>query len=287
MIRSFSDKVFDAMNSFLLVIVGLITLFPIYYVVCVSFTGQQESLKGGLILFPRAFTFENYHYILSMPSFYKATGISAFLAIVGTLLSLIVTSMLAYSLSRKSMAGRKAILIMVLFTMLFNPGMIPPYMLIRNMGLIDSIWALILPALSSGWNVFLLKSFFESIPESLEEAAIIDGCNQFGVWWKIILPLSLPAMATFGLFFAVAYWNTFFSALLYINDSNKWPLQLVLRAMFVNNSANDIYVSGIVVYNPEVLKMAAVVVTILPIIMVYPFLQKHFAKGVMVGSVKE
>lgn len=286
MIRNFSDKLFDAVNSFLLIIVGLITLFPIYYVVSVSFTSQKESLKGGLILFPKDFTFENYHYILSMPSFYKATGISAFLAIAGTFLSLVVTSMLAYAISRKNMAGRKAILLMVLFTMLFNPGMIPPYMLVRSLGLIDSIWALILPALSSGWNVFLLKSFFESIPESLEEAAIIDGCSQFGVWWKIILPLSLPAMATFGLFFAVAYWNTFFSALLYINDSNKWPLQLVLRAMFVNNSANDTYVSGIVVYNPEVLKMAAVIVTILPIIMVYPFLQKHFAKGVMVGSVK-
>lgn len=286
MIGSRSDKIFDTFNYFILTIIALVTMFPIYYVLCVSLTSQAEYLKGGLILFPRGITLENYIYMLSGSLFPRAAGVSAYLATFGTALSLIVTSMLAYTLSRKRMMGRQTLVILILFTTLFNPGMIPPYLLIRNLGLIDSLWALILPALSSGWNVFLMKSFFENIPESLEEAAIIDGCSDFQVWIRIILPLSLPAMATFGLFFAVAYWNIFFSALLYINNSKLWPLQMVLRQMLVDSSTNTSASAENVVINPEVFKMSAVIITIVPIMMVYPFLQKHFAKGVMLGSVK-
>jgi putative aldouronate transport system permease protein len=286
MIRGKSDRIFDTVNYILLTVIALVTLFPVYYVVCISFTEQGEYLKGGLILFPRGFTLENYAYLLSSSRFPRAASVSSYLAIVGTSLSLIITSMLAYSLSRKRMMGRKPLTILILFTTLFNPGMIPPYLLIRNLGLIDSLWALILPMLSSGWNVFLMRSFFENIPESLEEAAIIDGCDDFGVWWKIILPLSLPALATFGLFFAVAYWNIFFSALLYLNNAKLWPLQMVLRQLLVESSTSAVDSGENIVINPEVFKMAAVVITITPIMMVYPFLQKHFAKGVMLGSVK-
>lgn len=286
MIRGRNDKIFDNINYAVLTILALLTLFPVYYVLCISLTNQTEYLKGGLILFPRGFTFENYIYLLSSQRFPRAAGVSLYLASFGTVLSLIVTSMLAYSLSRKRLMGRKAFIILILFTTLFNPGMIPPYLLVRNLGLIDSLWAIILTMLSSGWNVFLLKSFFENVPESLEEAAIIDGCDDFRVWWNIILPLSLPALATFGLFFAVAYWNVFFSALLYLNDAKLWPLQMVLRQMLVESNANAGDSAENIVINPEVFKMAAVIITITPIMMVYPFLQKHFAKGVMLGSVK-
>jgi putative aldouronate transport system permease protein len=286
MIRSTTDKTFDAIVYILLTLVAIVTLFPVYYVAVISFTDQNEYLKGGLILFPKGFTWDNYVYLLSSSLFPRAASVSAYLATFGTVLSLIVTSMLAYALSRKRFMAGKAFLIMILFTTLFQPGLIPPYLLIRNLGLMDSLWALILPALSSGWNVFLMKSFFENIPDSLEEAAIIDGCSDFQVFRKIILPLSLPALATFGLFFAVAYWNVFFSALLYINNPKIWPLQLVLRQMLVESSTNTESSADVVMLNPEVFKMAAVVITIVPIMMVYPFLQKHFAKGVMLGSVK-
>lgn len=287
--ETFAEKIFDRVNILLLLLLSLVMIFPLYYVLSVSFTDPKEYLKGGLILYPHGFTLENYKYLLSTPLFIRSIGISTYLAIAGTSLSLIVTSAFAYTLSRKRFLGRKVILILILITILFHPGIIPNYLLIRDLGLMNSLWALILPALSSGWNVFLLKSFFDNIPASLEEAAVIDGCNDLHVWWRIILPLSLPALATFGLFFAVAYWNVFFNAVLYINDFKKWPLQLVLRQMLIesNTSAGggNVLEEGQII-NPQSIKMAAVIIAALPM-MVYPFLQKHFTKGVMVGSVKE
>jgi putative aldouronate transport system permease protein len=288
--KTFSEKIFEGTNVFLLALLSMVMIFPIYYVFCVSFTDPAVYLKGGLILFPKAFTLENYRYLLSTSLFPRSIGISTYLAVVGTALSLAVTSALAYVLSRKRLLGRKTILTMILFSTLFHPGLIPNYLLVRDLGLINSLWALILPALSSGWNVFLMKSFFDSIPASLEEAAVIDGCNDVAVWWRIILPLSLPALATFFLFFAVAYWNVFFNAVLYINDFRKWPLQLVLRQMLIESSTTagggNVLQEGQII-NPQSIKMAAVLIATVPIMMVYPFLQKHFTNGVLVGSVKE
>ncbi|MCQ6558869.1 carbohydrate ABC transporter permease [Paenibacillus mendelii] len=287
---SIPEKIFGRVNVLLLILLSLVMVFPLYYVFSISLTDPREYLKGGIILYPRGLTWDNYEYLFSTPLFIRSIGISAFLAIVGTTLGLIVTSSLAYTLSRKRLLGRKIILLLILITILFHPGIIPNYLLIRELGLMNSLWSLILPALSSGWNVFLMKSFFDSIPASLEEAAVIDGCNDMHVWWRIILPLSLPALATFGLFFAVAYWNVFFNAVLYINDFKKWPLQLVLRQMLIDSNTSagggNILEEGQMV-NPQSIKMAAVIIATIPIMMVYPFLQKHFAKGVMVGSVKE
>lgn len=233
----------------------------------------------------------NYQYLLSTGAFVKAGGNSAFLAIVGTLLSLAVTSSFAYSLSRKRLRGRKTLLMLVLISILFNPGIIPPYLVVKSLGMINSIWSLIIPALTSGWYIFLMKSFYDSIPAGLEEAASIDGCNDIGIWVKIILPLSLPSLAAFGLFYAVSYWNVFFNAILYINDFNKWPLQVLLQNMLIDSSTSGGDLANQIASEQEMpketLKMAAVVVATVPIILVYPFLQKHFAKGVMVGSVKE
>lgn len=221
----------------------------------------------------------------------NATFVSGFLATVGTACSLIVTAALAYTLSRKRMLARRLIMLLVLFTTLFNPGLIPPYLLVRDLHLINSLWSLIIPVLTSGWYILLMKGFFDSIPDSLEEAALIDGCNDIGVWFKIILPLSLPAMAAFGLFYAVGYWNTFFSAVLYMSDASKWPLQVLLQNMLIDSSTAAGGAAAQEMMNeqtipPETLKMAAVVIATVPILLVYPFLQKHFAKGVMVGSVK-
>ncbi|MDF2959057.1 MAG: transporter permease subunit [Paenibacillus sp.] len=283
--QSAGTRLFHAVNITILALVSLITVFPIYYVFVVSFTETSEYLSKPIILFPEKWSFDSYQYLLSNPSMVRSIGISGFLSIVGTSCSLIITSSLAYSLSRKRLLGRRVALILILFTILFSPGIIPNYMLVRNLGLIDSIWSLILPVLSSGWYVVLMKGFFENIPESLDEAAAIDGCNEITAWFRIILPLSLPAIAAFGLFYAVEYWNSYFSALLYMNDYRKWPIQVLLQNMLAENPLAE--TDPLREPPPaQMLKMAAVVIATIPILCVYPFLQKHFAKGVMVGSVK-
>jgi putative aldouronate transport system permease protein len=270
-----------------------LTLFPLYYVFVVSFTDPAEYIqKQGFILLPEKWSLLSYKYILSTSSYLKATGVSTFLATVGTLLSLMVTASLAYGLSRKRLKIRKQLMMMILLTILFSPGIIPQYILVRDLGLINSIWSLIIPALSSGWYVFLMKSFFDSIPPSLEEAAMMDGYNDFGIFFRIILPLSLPALAAFGLFYAVGYWNTYFSAVLYINVSSKWPLQILLQNILIDSSTSSQGSGAAEMMNEQqlpaqTLKMAAVVVATIPILIVYPLLQKHFAKGVMLGSIKE
>lgn len=290
--RSIGDRIFDIANIIVLGIIAIITLFPLYYVFVVSFTDPAEYIqKQGYILFPEKWTLDSYKYLLSTSAFQSATMISGFLATVGTALSLVITAALAYGLSRKRLQGRRLIMLLILITLLFSPGLIPPYLLVRDLGLINSIWSLILPVLTSGWYVILMKSFFDSIPVELEESAIIDGSTDIGVFFRIVLPLSLPALAAFGLFYAVAYWNTFFSAVLYINDHAKWPLQLVLRNMLIDSSTQaggSAAAEMMAEQNipTETLKMAAVVIATLPILCVYPFLQKHFAKGVMLGSVK-
>ncbi|NOV04705.1 carbohydrate ABC transporter permease [Paenibacillus planticolens] len=289
--RKSTKDLFPVFNYVVLSLIGLITLFPLYYVVVVSFMSPSEYLKGGLRLFPSDWSLASYQYLLSTKAFLSATMISGFLAIVGTICSLVITAALSYALSRRRMPARRAILLLILLTTLFNPGMIPPYLLVRDLHLINSIWALIIPVLTSGWYVILMKGFFDSIPDSLEEAAQMDGCNDLGIWFRIILPLSLPSLAAFGLFYAVAYWNTFFSAVLYITDSSKWPLQVLLQNMLIDSStaagggaAQELMTEQSI--PPETLKMAAVVIATVPILFVYPFLQKHFAKGVMVGSIK-
>ncbi|MBW7456420.1 carbohydrate ABC transporter permease [Paenibacillus sepulcri] len=290
--RDYGDRMFTFANAALLAVVGLVTLFPLYYVFVVSFTDPSEFIKNRATLWPAHWSLVSYQYLMSTDAFLRAMGNSGFLAVVGTALSLLVTSGLSYSLSRRRLQGRRIMMLLILLTTLFNPGIIPPYLLVRDLHLINSTWSLILPVLTSGWYVLLMKGFFDSIPPSLEEAARIDGCNDVSVWWRIILPLSLPSMAAFGLFYAVAYWNTFFSALLYINDFDKQPMQVLLQNMLIDSStaAGGAAAAEMVSEQqipPETLKMAAVVIATVPILLVYPFLQKHFAKGSMIGAVKE
>lgn len=289
---SASDRWFSYINVALLGVVGIITFFPLYYIFVVSFTDPSEYIKGGVILFPEQWSLASYKYLLSTNAFIRAIGNTSFLAIVGTFLSLLVTAGLSYAISRRRLLGRRAIMLLLLLTTLFNPGIIPPYLLVRDLHLINSTWSLILPVLTTGWYVLLMKGFFDSIPSSLEEAARIDGCNDVGLWFRIILPLSLPSLAAFGLFYAVAYWNTFFTALLYINDFTKQPLQVLLQNMLIDASTAAGGAAATEMMSeqripPDTLKMAAVVIATLPILLVYPFLQKHFAKGAMLGSVKE
>lgn len=291
--KGWKDRLFRYSNNLLLLLVGLITIFPIYYTVILSFTDPTEYYQRNLILWPHTWSLDAYRNLLANGLFVSSISVSLFLATVGTLLSLLVTGGMAYALSRKRLRFRKGFMIMVLITFLFSPGLVPLYLIVRNVGLIDSIWSLIIPTLTSAWYVLLMKGFFDSIPASLEEAAMIDGCNDIGVFRRIILPLSLPALVAFGLFFAVGYWNTYFNALMFINDQKMWPLQVLLQNMLVDPTALGSGDSGGLSFRTnrkvptETLKMAAVVIATVPIMLVYPFLQKHFAKGAMVGSVKE
>jgi putative aldouronate transport system permease protein len=284
---SFGDRVFNLLNIGFLGITAAITFFPIYYVFVVSFTDSTEYLTKPFVLFPEKWSFEAYRYLLSTDAFVRSLGNSGFLATVGTMCSLVVTAALAYALSRKRLRGRKKILMLILVTILFSPGIIPNYLVVREFGLINSIWSLIIPALASGWNVILMKGFFDSIPPELEESAAIDGCNDISIWFRIILPLSLPALAAFGLFYAVGYWNQFFNALLYLNSPEKWPIQVLLQNLLISSSNSELNSDTFTTAPPtETLKMSAVIIATVPILIVYPFLQKHFAKGAMVGSVK-
>lgn len=289
--NSLGSKVFNALNYTVLTVFGLATLLPFIYVVIISFTDPSEYLAKSLVLIPDNWSLSAYEFIFSTNAFVNAMGVSGFLAVVGTLLSLIITSALAYVLSRKRLKGKKFFLVAILMTMLFNPGMIPNYLLVDSLGLMDSVWALILPALTSAWYVFLMKNFYQDIPDELEEAAKIDGCSDIGVFIRIMLPISVSALAAFGLFYAVAYWNTYFSGVLYINQDALRPLQVLLQMMLISASQmGDPSVAAMLeserTVPPEVIKMAAVVVSSLPIVIVYPFLQKYFVKGMMVGSVK-
>lgn len=284
---SLRDRAFNVANWLVLGLIAAVTIFPLYYVVVVSFTDPAEYVRKSFILFPETWSLASYKYLLSTEAFARSLGVSSYLAIVGTACSLVVTSSLAYALSRKRMRGRNLFLMLILLTILFNPGMIPHYMLVRQLHLINSLWSLIIPALASGWNVILMKGFFDSIPAELEESAAIDGCNDLSIWVRIILPLSLPSLAAFGLFYAVGYWNQFFNALIYLNDAAKWPIQVMLQNMLLNADNTELQADAFMTAPPsETLMMAAVVTATVPILCVYPFLQKHFAKGAMVGSVK-
>lgn len=274
----------------ILCILALLMIFPFVYVIAVSFTDQSVYVPGKLILFPEKWSLDSYRYILASKSIGNAYKSTVFITVVGTLLNLLFTASFAYAISRKELPGRNLMITMVLITMLFGPGMIPHYLLVSSLGLINSLWALILPGLAGAWSIFVFKSFYNGIPDSLQEASIIDGCTEFQTWYKIVLPLSLPVIAAFTLFFAVGHWNVYFAALIYLNDYKKWTLQVILQQMIIQNDvtsmAGDFQDSTENRLPSETIKMAALIVVILPILALYPFLQRFFVKGVLIGSVK-
>jgi len=249
---------------------------------------RQVYAAGGLVLWPERPSFDAYRAVLSGGVVSRALLVSIGVTLVGTLLSLVVTTTMAYGLSRSGSFAHKPILMLVLFALLFTPGIIPNYLMVKGLGLLDSYWSLILPVLVNPFNVIVVRAFIMNIPADLIDAAKIDGANEFQTFVRIILPLSKAVLAVVGLFVAVGYWNNFFNALLYINDQTKWPLQLVLRTYVVNNatlSASDL--GGAESLPPQQsLQMAILVISLIPIVLIYPFLQRHFAKGVLVGAVK-
>jgi len=281
-----AGRVFDVFNHLILLLIGLSTFLPFVYVIAGSFATEAELASRPFFLIPKEITLNAYNYIFSTPTFVRSIGVSVLITALGTIVSLALTLSMAYPLSQKYLVGRNVFLNLVIFTMVFSGGMIPTYVVVRNLQLLDSIWALILPVAINPFNLIIIKSFFENMPVELEEAAKIDGCSDIGVFWRIILPLSKPVIATFTLFYAVAYWNDYFNALLYISDSAKWPIQLLLQQIMMVANVDFGELDMLVEPPEESLKLAVVVVASLPIMVFYPFLQKHFAKGVMLGSVK-
>jgi putative aldouronate transport system permease protein len=285
--NSWGNRLFDSVNVFLLSLIGIICVLPFVYVLAVSFTAPHIVAEGGFILFPKEFSLAAYRYIFSTNALIRSLGVSIYITVVGTIINLVLTSLLAYPLSRKHFKGRSIMLLAVLFTMLFNGGLIPTYYVVKSAHLIDSLWALMIPTAISAFNLIILKNFFQQMPDGIEDSAKIDGCNDLGILFRIVIPLSLPAIATFGLFYAVDHWNKFFSAVMYINNNEKWPIQVLLREIVINANSRvgDTNIEEMNI-QPLTIKMAVIVFATLPIMAVYPFLQKHFAKGVMLGSVK-
>ncbi|TDE99178.1 carbohydrate ABC transporter permease [Occultella glacieicola] len=279
-----------AVKGIALTVICALVIIPFVGIVSTSLaTREQVNAAGGFVLFPSSVTWDAYRSIFAGGVVSQAMLVSIGITVVGTAVSLVASTLLAYALSRQGSFGQKPMLMLVLLTLLFSPGMIPNYLVVKEFGLLDSYWALILPTALSGFNVIVLRSFFMGIPAELTDSARIDGAGHLRIFTNIVLPLSKAVLAVIGLFYAVGYWNAFFNALLYMNDSGKWPLQLVLRTYVVNNAelgASDLGATVDVVPPQASVQMAILVVTIVPILIVYPFLQRHFAKGVLTGAVK-
>lgn len=283
-----AGKVFDVFNIIFLSLFGLVTLLPFLYVVAASFSSNAEIVSRSFFIVPHGFTLENIKFILSSDAFIRSFFLTILVTIVGTTLQMVLSLLFAYPLSNKNLVGRKMIIRLVIFSMLFSGGMIPTYLVIKSLGMLDSLWALIIPAAINPFNLIIIKNHMENLPEELKESARIDGANEMTMFTKIILPLSMPVVATFSLFSAVGIWNDFFSGFLYINDSSKWPIQVLLRqiTMMGQIPTDGTILNDNVTPPGEGVQFAAILASTFAILCVYPFVQKHFAKGMMVGSLK-
>ncbi|WP_240421348.1 carbohydrate ABC transporter permease [Paenibacillus periandrae] len=286
--HSFGGKVFDVFNLIVLFFVGIVTVLPFLYVISGSLVGSEELLVKKIVLFPEHITWEAYRFIFDSKIIYRSLLGTIFITVVGTFINLLLTTLMAYPLAKKTLRGRSKLMLIIVFTMLFNGGLIPTYLVVKSMGMLDTYWSLWLPSAISAFNLILLRNFFQQLPEGLEESAKIDGCNDLKILFSIVVPLSLPAMATFGLFYAVGHWNSYFNAVIYINNANMWPIQVWLRQIVLLSSGGFTDASSLTetVVPPESIKYAVIVVAAVPVLVLYPFLQKHFAKGVLLGSVK-
>ncbi|ACM61169.1 putative aldouronate transport system permease protein [Caldicellulosiruptor bescii] len=288
--KTVASTIFDVFNHIFLGIWAIITVLPFLYVLAASFAPDSEIKTRTFFIIPHNPTLLTYKFIFASNYFLRSMLNSVIITVGGTLVNLFFTFTMAYALSKKHFIGRSIVLNGIIFTMLFGGGMIPTYLLVKSLGLLNSYWALWLPGAISPFNFFVVKNFFQEMPQDLEDAARIDGCTEAQVLWKIILPLSKPIIATFALFYGVGHWNSWFGALLYINDAEKWPVQLILRQIVMLSTT---LASDLTQFDPnfqppqESLKMAIIVVATLPIMLLYPWLQKYFIKGMFIGSLKE
>lgn len=283
------EKIFYIMNYFILTLAGLICLLPLLHILALSLSSSEAVMSGKVSIWPVEKSIESYLLILKGTSIVNAFKNSIVITVVGVFLSMIATIMAAYPLSKKYFYARKYFTMIIVFTMLFGGGLIPSYLVVKSLGLVDNYLSLWLPGLISTYNMLVLRTFFQNVPEELEEAARIDGCGEWRLIMQIYLPLSLPSIATLSLFYAVGYWNAFMNVLIYINKTSRFNLSVLVNQMIRNQSLLDttyIQAEDIAMATPEGVRAAGIMIMVVPMLLVYPFLQKYFVKGVMLGSVK-
>lgn len=287
--ESFGEKVFNAVNMLIMLLMVIITFYPFYYCIVCSLSVSSALIgERGIMLLPKGLSFSAYYSVFKNPNIRSGYSVTMFVLVAGTTINLFMTSLGAFLLTRRNFAIRRALTYIMLFTMYFNGGMIPTYLVVyRLLGLGNTLWALILPGAINVYNLIVMRTNFAAIPYSLEEAAIIDGANEWIVFSRIIMPLSKSIIAVMIMFYGVAHWNAWFNAVIYINDRKKFPLQLILREILLLNTSQSVggdvgdrYAIG------ESVKYANIVVSTLPILCIYPFIQKYFIKGIMIGAVK-
>lgn len=290
--KSAFDRVFDFANYTLMTVIMLAVLYPLYIVVISSFSDPDSVNTGSVWLYPKDITFEGYHRIFMEGRIWLGYKNTMIYTVLGTLLNVVLTLTGAYALSRSDLAGRNYFMFLIVFTMFFGGGLIPTYLLIKNLGMTNTMWSQIVPGAVSAYNLIITRTFYQtSIPKELQEAAEMDGCSITRFFFRIVLPLSLPIVAVMVLFNAVAHWNAYFQGLIYLRDANLHPLQLVLREILIVNEtqsestmgASD---DGSMLHVADIMKYGVIIVSSLPVLVLYPFLQRYFVKGVMIGSLK-
>ena len=284
------DHVFTIINTLLMIFLMVITLYPFVYVMFASLSDPNEFIAhSGTLLYPLSPNLDSYWAVLNNPNILIGYKNTILIVVVGTGINLLMTCVGAYFLSRTGPMLKKPIMILITVTMFVDGGMIPNYLLVRDLGMYDTLWALIIPGAISTYNMIIMRTMFQSIPASLEESARIDGAGEWTILFKLILPLSIPTIAVIGLFYAVGHWNSWFSANIYLRDKNKFPLQLILRDIVVESEVDDMTIGaafGNSYAMSFTIKYATVIVATVPILVLYPWIQKYFVKGVMIGSLK-
>lgn len=281
--QSLGSRIFDVINVILMILLMIVMIYPMVYVFSASISNNALVASGEVLLWPKQITFIAYEQLIYNPDLWVSYWNTIRYTATQVVLSLLVTSMMAYPLAKRWLPGRRIILLLAAFTLLFGGGMIPTFLVVQKIGLLDTMWAVILPSLVSTWYLFIMRTFFEGLPDELEDAATIDGAGSLQVLLRIVLPLSMPVMATIGLFTAVNQWNAFFDALIYLNDRGLYPLQIMLRNILV--AGTNVQGEGDLTHL-ETLKYAIIIIATLPILFVYPFIQKYFVQGAMIGGIK-
>ncbi len=282
------DRIFYLVDYLLIGLVICITLYPFLFILSASISETGALGRGEVWLLPIGLNLEAYKLVMNDPKIWSGYYNTIWFVGIGTTINILMTTLTAYPLSRKKFGARNVLMMFIAFTMFFSGGLVPSYLLVKTLGMINTRWAIVIPAAISTYNLIIMRTFFESIPESIHESATIDGCPEFKILLRIFLPLSLPVMAVMVLFYAVAHWNSYFSAMIYLNDEDKYPLQLWLRKILIQYEQNDILhdiTEGRDVVGQSV-RYATIIVSTVPILLVYPFLQKYFVKGVMIGAIK-
>ncbi|TCP23526.1 carbohydrate ABC transporter membrane protein 2 (CUT1 family) [Scopulibacillus darangshiensis] len=285
------DMTFNTINVLIMIVLMLVTLYPFLYVLFSSFSDAGLlSQHRGILWKPLGFSLEAYKAVFDNPMVLIGYANTIFYVVVGTVINLALTILGAYALSRRQLMWKKPIMLGIVFTMFFSGGLVPRYLLVHDLGLLDTRWSLILPTAISVFNLIVMRTSFQAIPVSLEESARIDGANDFTILFRIVLPLSLPVIAVMTLFYGVSHWNSYFDAMIFLRDRDLFPLQLVLRTILITNDTSSMTVGslgGDTYRISETIKYAVIIVATVPILFLYPFLQKYFVKGVMIGSLKE